>query len=45
MIVAIIITFILTLPIAIIWGIAIDKMPKDYKGDDFLNYNDNEEGI
>jgi len=40
MIAGIIITFIVTLPIAIIWGVAIDKMKDDtdYKGDDFLNF-------
>ena len=40
MLISVIITFIITLPIAIIWGIAIDKMKDDpnYEGDDFLDF-------
>jgi hypothetical protein len=39
MIVGIIITLIVTIPIAFLWARAIDKMPKDYKGEDFLNWD------
>ena len=40
MIVGIIITLIVTIPIAFLWANAIDKMPKDYKGKDFLDWDD-----
>ena len=38
--VGLIITLVVTVPIAIIWANAIDKVPKDYKGEDFLNWDD-----
>lgn len=34
------IMFIVTAVISIAWASGIDKMPKDYKGDDFLNHDD-----
>jgi hypothetical protein len=35
--IAIIITLLITVPIAILWTNGIDKIPKDYKDEDFLN--------
>lgn len=37
--VGLIITLVVTVPIAIIWVNAIDKVPKDYKGEEFLNWD------
>lgn len=43
MLVGLIITFIVTVPIALLWARGIDRMPKDYKGHDFLNWNEDED--
>lgn len=37
--VGLIITFIVALPIVILWVRGIDRIPKDYKGKDFLNWD------
>ena len=42
--VGLIITLIIVIPIAILWVRGIDNMKKnhpDYKGEDFLNWDDN----
>jgi len=39
MVVVFVIMFVITVVISILWVNAIDRMPKDYKGDDFLNNN------
>ena len=42
--VGLIITLIIVIPIAIVWVRGIDNMKKnhpDYKGNDFLNWDDN----
>ena len=39
--VGLIITLMIAVPTAIMWASAIDKVPKDYKGEDFLNWDDN----
>lgn len=38
-----VIEFIIVVIISILWANAIDKMPKDYKGEDFLNWDKEEE--
>ena len=37
--VGLIITLIVTVPVALLWASAIDRAPKDYKGEDFLNWD------
>ena len=42
--IAILISFLVTLPIVILWVRGIDNMKKnhpDYKGEDFLDWDDN----
>ena len=44
MVVGIIVTFIVVVPISILWVRGIDNMKKnhpDYKGEDFLDWDDN----
>ena len=42
-IIVFVIEFLVALMIAILWANGIDKMPKDYKGEDFLNWDKEEE--
>lgn len=42
---AVFITFIVVTPIVIIWVNLIDKVPKDYKGKDFLDCDDDDDRI
>ena len=41
--VGLIITLIVTIPVAFLWANAISKVPKDYKGEDFLNWDKDED--
>ena len=42
MLVAFLISFIVATPIAIIWVNLIDKVPKDYKGRELLDWDDDD---
>ena len=42
-IIVFVIEFLIVVMISIVWANAIDKMPKDYKGEDFLNWDKEEE--
>lgn len=35
--------FVITVVISYLWARGIDNIPKDYKGEDFLNWDDEKE--
>jgi hypothetical protein len=39
MVLVFVVMFIVTAIVSILWANAIDKMPKDYKGEEFLNWD------